>query len=500
VLAVDDVSLAFEVGRIHAVVGENGAGKTTLLKIAAGLIAPDEGAVLVDGVRLSPSAHPSLDVFAPRGPRGARTIVRRAVSMVQQHFALAGALSALDNVMLGAEPVKAFGRLDRGAARARAEAVAREIGAVVPWDAPAFSLGVGDRQRLEIVRALVRDARVVILDEPTAALTPGESKSLYATLRRIAGTDRAVVVVTHRLDEVREHADHVSILRRGRLVSSRALEASGGTRGGTRDEARDGTVLRAIARDIMGGEEPARAPIAPRSAGAVRIELREGWRAPGLRGASLSVRAGEIVGVAGVDGNGQRELVRVLAGLEVLDAGELRSDGVAVVHDDRGVEGLVLDASVRDNLVLGELARFTRFGVVDRRALDREATTRLQRGGVEPRDLELVARALSGGNQQKIVVARALARAPRVAGIVFAQPTRGVDLAATSEIHDAIRRAAAEGKAILVVSADLDELRALCDRVLVLARGRIEADLPPDAPDVRFGEAMLGTSLRGAAP
>ena len=465
-LAVDEVSLAFEVGQIHAVVGENGAGKTTLLRMAAGLLAPDAGAVLVEGVAVS-------------------NALRRSVTMVEQHFSLAGALTALDNVMLGAEPVRAFGRLDRDAARARGDAVAREIGARVDWDAEVDSLGVGDRQRLEIVRALLRDARVVILDEPTAVLTPGESKGLYATLRRMADTGRAVVVVTHRLDEVREHADHVSVMRRGRLVSSRAV--------GARDEA----ASRVIARDVMGGGEPRRVPAAARAAGDVRLELREARRAPGLRGVSLRVRAGEIVGVAGVDGNGQRELVRVLAGLEPLDSGELRSEGVAVVHDDREVEGLVLEASVRENLVLGELEEFTRFGLVDRRALEREATARLDRAGVLPRDLDVPVRALSGGNQQKIVVARALARAPRVAAIVLSQPTRGVDLAAAASIHEAIGRAAGEGKAILVVSADLDELRALCDRILVLARGRIEADLPPDAADSRFGEAMLGGASQG---
>jgi simple sugar transport system ATP-binding protein len=460
VLAVDDVSLTFDFGRIHAVVGENGAGKTTLLRIASGRLAPDEGTRRAEGV---------------------------TVSMVEQHFALAGALSALDNVMLGAEPVRAFGRLDRAAARARAEQSALEIGAEVQWDARVESLGVGDRQRLEIVRALVREARVVILDEPTAALTPGESQRLYATLRRLADSGRAVVVVTHRLDEVREHADQVSVLRRGRMVSTRVLES--------RDEA----MLRAIARDVMGGDEPARAPSTPRRVGEACIELRRAWRAPGLRGATLTVRAGEIVGIAGVDGNGQRELVRVLAGLESLDAGELRSEGVAVVHEDRDAEGLVLDASVRENLVLGELANFTRFGLVDRRALEREATARLELGGIEPRDLDLPARALSGGNQQKVVVARALARAARVTGIAFAQPTRGIDRAATLAIHDAIVRAAEEGKAILVVSADLDELRELCDRILVLARGRIEADLPPHAPDAHFAEAMLGASARGGA-
>jgi general nucleoside transport system ATP-binding protein len=485
VLAVDDVSLAFEVGEIHAVVGENGAGKTTLLRIAAGLVAPDQGKVLVDGAAVSRADRGRLEVLRSLRSHASRHALRGTVTMVEQHFALAGALSALDNVMLGAEPVKAFGRLDRAAARARADAVAHPIGAVIPWDAPVESLGVGDRQRLEIVRALVRDARVVILDEPTAVLGPGESRGLYSTLRRMADSGRAVVVVTHRLDEVRDHADRVSVLRRGRLASSRMLEA------------RDEDALRAIARDVMGRAEPARAPAPPRPIGQVRIEVREARRAPGLRGVTLTVRAGEIVGIAGVDGNGQRELVRAIAGLEPLDAGEVRVRGVAVVHEDREVEGLVLDASVRENLVLGELAEFTRFGLVDRRSLEREATARRERAGVEPPDLDLSARALSGGNQQKIVVARALARAPRVTGIVMAQPTRGVDRAATAAIHDAIVGAAGDGKAVLLLSADLDELRALCDRILVLARGRIEADLPPDAAEARFGEAMLGASSPG---
>jgi simple sugar transport system ATP-binding protein len=454
--AVDDVSLAFEAGGIHAVVGENGAGKTTLLRIAAGLLAPDSGAV-----------------------RG------ESVSMVEQHFALAGALSALDNVMLGAEPVRWWGRLDRAAARARAEALARAIGADVPWDVPVETLGVGDRQHVEIVRALVRDARVLILDEPTAVLTPAESKTLYATLRRMAGAGRAVVVATHRLDEVREHADRVSVMRRGRLVASRRLEA------------RDDAEARAIAQDVMGGAEAPRAARPARAAGDVRLELVDARRAPGLRGVTLRVRAGEIVGIAGIDGNGQREIVSLLTNREPPDAGEVRTQGVAAVYEDRTVEGLVLDASVRENLVLGELGSFTRFGIVDAAALDRQARARLERSGVEPRDPDAPARALSGGNQQKIVVARALARTQRVGALVFAQPTRGVDRAAAASIHDAIAGAAIDGKAVLLVSADLDELRALCDRILVVSRGRIAAELPPDAPEALFGEAMMGTPSHG---
>jgi simple sugar transport system ATP-binding protein len=204
------------------------------------------------------------------------------------------------------------------------------------------------------------------------------------------------------------------------------------------------------------------------------------------------VRAGEIVGVAGVEGNGQRELVRVIAGLDAPSGGELRAGAVAVVHEDRHAEGLVLDAPVRDNLVLGELARFTRRGFVDAAALEREARARMEHGQVVPADLDAPARALSGGNQQKVVVARAVARSDRVTALVFAQPTRGVDLGAARAIHDEILRAAGAGKAVLVVSADLAELRALCDRVLVMARGRVVAELPPDAPDARFGDAMLG--------
>ena len=485
--AVDSVTLAFEAGRIHAVVGENGAGKSTLLRMAAGVVRPDAGTVRVAGVRLEPHT--------------AHRAIRLGVGMVQQHFALVGALTALDNVMLGAEPVcslhvgrlgrrlaslapfrPSLGRLDVAAARARAESVAREMGVSVAWDARTETLGVGDRQRLEIVRTLVRDARVVILDEPTAVLTPQEADALYATLRRLADAGRAIVVVTHRLDEVRDHADEVTVLRRGVLVSTRPM-----ARG-------DASALRSLTRDVMGEEPPPPLERGTSAPGEVRLEVRDLRLGRALQGLSLSVRAGEIVGVAGVEGNGQRELVRVLAGLLAPDAGEVRCDAVAVVHEDRRAEGLVLQASVRDNLVLGELARFTRFGLVDARALEQVACARLEQGRVVPADLDAPAAALSGGNQQKIVVARAMARAAHVSAVVLAQPTRGVDLAAAAAIHAEIVRVAGEGRAVLVLSADLGELRTLCDRLLVIARGRIVADLPPDAPDAQIGDAMLGAS------
>ena len=423
----------------------------------------------------------------PAKPSGA------ASGWLQQHFALVGALTALENVMLGAESVGTFGRLDVEATRSRVTVVAREMGVSLPWDKSVDSLGIGDRQRLEIVRTISRNARIIVLDEPTAVLTPGEATLLYASLRRLADGGRAVIVVTHRLDEVREHADVVSVMRRGNLVSTRVLRSSASV------------ALRTVARDIMGEEPPSPLERRVREFGEVRLEVRDLRLARALRGVTLQVRAGEIVGVAGVEGNGQRELVRVLAGLELPDGGRVRAGPVVVVHEDRHEEGLVLAASVRDNLVLGELRSFARFGWVDAAALEREADQRLRGARIGPADLDIAASALSGGNQQKIVVARAVARAtgrgaetPKV--LVFAQPTRGVDLGAARAIHAEIARCADAGKAVLLLSADLAELRALSDRILVMARGRIAAELAPDASDDRIGSAMLGADGPEAAP
>jgi simple sugar transport system ATP-binding protein len=472
--AVRDVSIEFESGCIHALLGENGAGKSTLLRMAAGLLRPDAGVVRFDGAPLAPGGK--------RAGRGAGGAV--ATAIVQQQFALVGALTALDNFVLGAEPCDVFGRIDRRAARERAERAAAEIGADVAWDERVDRFSMGERQRLEVVRAVGRDARVLLLDEPTSVLAPGEGASLYALLRRLAASGRAVGVVTHRLDEVRDHADRVTVLRQGQRVATRSLDRG--------DEAQ----VRAIAREAMGDDafsaEPRRAARPVRAGTAPVVDLRAVTLRRELRGLTLSVNAGEVVGVAGVDGNGQEALVRVVAGVERPDGGELRTGRVAAVFADRDREGLVGDASVGDNLVLGELARFSRFGVLARGALAAEALARLDRAAIVPPDAAALARALSGGNRQKVVVERALARADRVDALVLAQPAQGLDAASARRIDAAIARLADQGKAVLVVSADLRELRRLCDRIVVIARGAIVAELPPDAPDARFGEAMLG--------
>ena len=476
--AVRGASLAFEAGRIHAVVGENGAGKSTLLRIAAGLLVPDEGATWIDGRALTP--HTPAEA------------IRRGVGMVQQHFALVEAFTALENIVLGAEPRKGlFGALDLDVARRKIDRIAKELDVAIPLEARVDSLGVGDRQRLEIARTLYRDAQVVILDEPTTVLTAGEADALYAMLRRLADAGRAVVVVTHKLDEVRDHADVATVMRKGSIVETRTVE-------------RTAAGARALTDAIMGGEP---APVIERSErrhGDVVLKVEELTVGRALRGATLEVRAGEVVGIAGVEGNGQRELVRALAGLEPVDGGRVRPEPgeIAVVHEDRQHEGLVLEAPIRDNVLLGDFGAFARHGLLDREAMDREASARASRAQ-GPREIDRPARTLSGGNQQKLVVARAIARVRAEEGaatnawerarvLILAHPTRGVDLAASGAIHAEILAAAGRGAAVVVVSSDLHELRTVSDRLVVMARGRIAAHLPASAGDAEIGRAMLG--------
>jgi len=464
VIAVKDASVAFEAGRVHAVVGENGAGKSTLLRLAAGLLVPDTGEVIAAGSRLVP--HTAAEA------------IRRGVAMVEQHFALVGVFTAFENVILGHEPAKLLSRARR-ATLARLSEIARDVGGDLPWDAPAESLSVGERQRLEIVRALYRDAKVLILDEPTAVLTPGEGEALYATVRRLKERGTTVVVVTHKLDEVAAHADTVTVMRKGEIISTQLMKD---------------TTTGALAEAIMGGAVPEKTLRAAASRGEPALVL-EGVRfGRALYGVDLTVHAGEVVGMAGVEGNGQHELVQILAGLARADAGKVVIAGgtAAVVHDDRQAEGLVLDASLRENLMLGELAAYTSWGMLRTRAIERVAKARLSTAGVVPADLDLPARALSGGNQQKIVVARAVARTHEHKVLVLAHPTRGVDIGAARAIHAEISAAATRGVAILVLGADLQELRTVSHRIVVLARGRIAAELPSSADDATIGRAMLG--------
>jgi general nucleoside transport system ATP-binding protein len=473
------VSLAVRCGEVHIIAGENGAGKSTVLKILAGLVSPDEGHVRIGGKRVMR--------FSPRVAKA------HGVALVAQHFSLLDGLTALENVVLSAPPHGPLGDFREGAARAKVEAILADLGASIDLGRKVAELGVGERQRLEIARALFLDAKVLLLDEPTAVLSLGEAESLYTLLRSIADAGRAVVVVSHKLDEIRRFADSVTVLRRGAVTLDERLP---------RGEADEATMDR-IERAILGEAAPMPER---RSEGArfgnvvARVEgVPLGTSVKDSHFLDLSVRSGEIVGIAGVTGNGQEKLVRLLSGQESADRGTVSLPAeVAVVHEDRHREGLCLDVPLRDNVLLGEHARFSHYGVLDLAAMQTEASRRLDaaqvKGAATTLDLDLPARALSGGNQQKVVCARAFAQVGRGASLlVLAHPTRGVDVRAARTIRDGIRAASAAGAGIVLVSADVAELRALSNRLFVFFRGRAR-ELPVDVSDETLGHAMLGES------
>jgi general nucleoside transport system ATP-binding protein len=483
-IAVRELDLVLEPGRIHAVVGENGAGKSTALKMLAGYLAPSSGRVICDGAPLEPCTPIEA--------------MRRGVGMVHQHFMLVEPFSVLENLVLGSEPVARFGAIDLAAARDRARRIADETGLAIELDRATDELGVGERQRLEILRVLYRGARAVLLDEPTAVLAPVEVDELYATLRRLCDGGATIAVVTHRLDEIERFCDDVTVMRRGARVLDEALPPLA-ERAGLGDR---------LTRAVMGGEPsapaepPALADDAEVALAVEELSVARPGGTPALDRVSLEVRGGEVVGIAGVEGNGQRELVRALAGLEPISGGKVRLGGrelfagersvagrvqdarrrgLVVVHDDRHKDELVLEASVGDNLIVGDL------GTIDEAV---RVPDRLRRFEVYPSEPERLALELSGGNQQKVVMARALDRRIRV--LCLAQPTRGVDVGTARVIQRAVAKAAADGAAVILVSADLHELRALSHRIVVLRRGRIAAELDPGASDEVIGRAMLG--------
>lgn len=477
--------LTLRSGQRTFVCGENGAGKSTLLRIAAGLIAPDQGQVSVQG-----------EVLQEHSPSAARA---RGVCMVEQHFALIPSFTVMENVILGREPQRGLRRLHTTEVRDQILRLGTEIGVKIDPDAQTGDLGVAAQQAVEIVRALYWGAKVLILDEPTAVLSPREAERLYRVVRALASAGTAVAVVTHKLDEVRAHADNVIVLRKGRVVSTTDMPDA--------PEAR-AVVTAQIATEMMGGEVPG-APSQRvedkggehkgvedgESAGrSVLLRLRDVHMGARLRGVDLEVHAGEIVGVAGVEGSGQHELVAVSQG-GAPDRGEVERPGpqdVSVVPEDRQAQGLVLPASLRDNVLMGEFDAFTRFGVLDKGGMNAEARRRLDAVGAGGLDLLQSAASLSGGNQQKVVFARALGRAGARL-LVCAYPTRGVDFAASHTLHDKLRAARAQGFGVLLISADTDELRALSDRIVVMFAGRITHEFPGDAPDTVLGPAMLGS-------
>jgi simple sugar transport system ATP-binding protein len=460
-------------GSVHALVGENGAGKSTLVKIVAGVLAADGGTLEIDGRAVDVRA------WTRRAARAA------GVGIVQQHGAFAGTLSVVENAVLGAEPGLV---MDLAPAARALKELGEKIGLPVdPW-ARADRLPLGAAQRAEIVAALHAGAKLLVLDEPTAVLTPPEVDGLLKTLRELAASGTTIVLVTHKLDEVRAVADAVTVLRAGETVGTKRAERE-----------RERFDVGEIARMMVGGE----------------VQIGKGSGSPGdeqrlevkLPGIEISVRAGELVGVAGVDGNGQRELALAIAGLE--RAGSVKiagkdvsrattaqrlAAGLAYVPEDRHHGGLVLGATAAENIALGRRDVTGRFAI-DRAAVAKLADEQISVLDVRPPDKDAIARALSGGNQQKLVIGRELSR-PGLRAVIAAQPTRGVDLGAVARIHDRLRAVAAAGAGVLVISADLDELLVLCHRITVLLRGKLVGELAASEPDAR---ARLGAMMTGAS-
>jgi simple sugar transport system ATP-binding protein len=448
--ALTGATLSVATGEIHALVGENGAGKSTLLRIAFGLVRADRGRVAIAGAEMDLARH---------APRAARA---RGLGLVQQHGALVGSLSVVENAVL---PRARGVYVDLAAPAHALVRTAREVGLAIDPRARVADLPVGVAQRAEILIALEAGATILALDEPTALLTPPEVAGLFDALRRLRDRGETVVLVTHKLDEVRAIADRVTVLRAGKTVATFAGDAPAAE----------------IARAMVGADVPGAArPEPPAQGAAPALEVA-------FRGRALRVGRGEIVGVAGVEGNGQRELVAAAAT-------RVARARLALIPEDRHADGLVLPASVADNLALGRLDELSPGVGLDRAALRAHATRLCADYDVRPADPDAPAASLSGGNQQKLVVARELSR-PAVEVVIAAQPTRGVDLAAIALIHARLRAAAAAGAGVLLVSADLDEIFALAHRAVVLYRGAIAGavdDLGADGARTRLGALMTG--------
>ena len=468
VQALRGADFALAPGELHALLGENGAGKTTLMHVAFGLVRPDAGEIAIAG---APCAVGS--------PRVAR---RLGIGMVHQHFTSVPALTVAENVALAADwPVAP------AALSSRVRSVAERFGLPLDPEARAGGLSVALKQRLEIVKALASDARILLLDEPTAVLAPGEADELLRVVRAFTEAGGAAVLITHKLDEALGAADRVTVLRQGSVVFA------GPVAGQT------ATSLAAAMVGDDGAPDGVReaSPVGPAADAPVVVRLdelevpRESGYGIAVRRATFSIRAGEIVGVAGVEGNGQRELLRAVAGrLQPLRGRREVAGPVAFIPEDRTTEGLIPSLTLTENVVLGSRPDdpWIRHGRVDWKVARARTASLLHQFGVSASGPDAPAATLSGGNQQKVVLARELARQPRV--VVAENPTRGLDLRATEAIHGRLRDAAVNGAAVLVYSSDLDEVLGLAGRLLVAARGSI-SEVPAGATRARIGELMV---------
>jgi len=483
VIANSDINITVRRGTVHALVGENGAGKSTLMKTLYGMHRPEEGTIAVDGRTL---------VFS--SPADA---IAAGIGMVHQHFMLADNLTVWENVVLGAEPVSG-GRLDAKGARSRIRETAERYGLGVDPDELVETLGVGARQRVEIIKVLYRGAKILILDEPTAVLVPQEVDELFGNLRELKAEGLTIIFISHKLDEVRAIADEITVIRRGttvgtadpRTVTNRELAEMMVGSALPVPELRESTVADRVVLQLTG------------------VNLVGSDGRPLLTDINLTIHAGEVVGIAGVEGNGQAELVDTIMGIRHASAGRIelagrdltgtntnrrREAGIGFIPEDRHRQGLILDASLWENRILGHQTRKpSSSGMFLNRSQARADTRRIvEKFDVRTPGIEVKATSLSGGNQQKLIVGREMSEEPVL--LIAAHPTRGVDVGAQGAIWEHLRTARAAGLAVLLISADLEELIGMSDTLTVILRGRVGGRLDPRTvtPD-ELGIAMTG--------
>lgn len=489
VIANREIDLSIQAGTIHAIVGENGAGKSTIMKILYGFYTADSGEILIDGQKCQ-----------IRSPNDA---IGLGLGMVHQHFMLVPPMTVLENIILGAEPGSAM-RIDLRQAAEKVEGLIRDFGFELRIDQKVESLSVGQQQRVELVKALYRGARILILDEPTAVLTPHEVEEFFRILRRMREQGKTVIIVTHKLNEVLAISDNVTVMRDGEVVGERRTAE---------------TSAAELARLMVGRDILLTVEKAPAQPGKIVLQVEGLGVGTRLRDLNFEIRSGEIVGIAGVEGNGQTELVEILAGLLRPDAGTIsfeekeiqrlgarqrREIGIAHIPEDRHRRGIVLDFDLADNSILGTHYRppvaSPVLGLFDEKVISAKVTGLMRDFDVRPPDRHLPARALSGGNQQKLIIGREFGIGPRL--LLVSQPTRGVDIGAIEFIHRQLVELRDRGAAILLVSAELDEVLSLSDRILVMYQGRIVGEVDPQATDRmeligRIGQMMTGGGDHG---
>ncbi len=480
--ANDAIDLVVEPGQIHCLLGENGAGKSTLMNLIFGLLRPDEGQMIIDGEPVW---------FSNSGEA-----VRRGIGMVHQHFMLVPVFSVAENVVLGFEPTKSFDRLDYTKARDDIRRVSKEFGLEVDPDAIVEELPVGLQQRVEILKALDHEAELLILDEPTAVLTPQEIDALMAIMRSLADSGKSILFITHKLKEVKEVADVITVIRQGRVVGT----------------AQPSDSEESLASLMVGREVILTVDKSPREPGDDVLEIRDlvvrdDRGLPAVNGVSLEVRAGEILALAGVQGNGQTELVEALAGMRPVESGTIKlrgqditnksprqilDAGLGHVPEDRQRNGLVLSMSVADNLVLNTPRRapFASRGTRNLAAVRENADTVVKNFDIRATSIGEIVSSLSGGNQQKVIVARELSRPLSL--FVASQPTRGLDVGSIEYVHKQIVRQRDEGIGVMIVSSELDEVLSLGDRIAVMHQGKITGVVDPGTSRESIGLLMAG--------